>query len=102
MGEMGSLAYEDTWGFYVDLFAENSALGSHLINDIKDGLRGRLPDIGRTRSRLDVFDYGMATPQKVFGCDIEDVFVERAVGFTEPWRKHWFGLRFEVIDEYYE
>lgn len=98
--EMGSNLGEVTTTFYVDFYAENEALGKHLIHDVRDILKGRMPDIGRTRQDLPVYDFAMTTPQVVFTCDIQDVVVDQARDFPKPWQRHWWMVRFDIVDEY--
>lgn len=98
--EIGSNLTEDTWVFSVDIYAEDDAVGIHLINDIKDILRGKMPSIGRTGPVLSVLDYAAATPTQIFQCDIENVVVDRARGFTKAWQQHWWAVRCDVIDTY--
>lgn len=98
--ETGSNLTEDTWTYSVDIYAEDDAVGIHLINDIRDILRGKIPSIGRTGPILPVFDYQAATPTQIFTCDIEDVVVDRARGFTKAWQQHWWAARCDVIDTY--
>lgn len=98
--ELGSNLTDDTWTFSVDIYCEDDAVGIHLINDIKDILRGKMPSIGRTGPILGVFDYKAATPSQIFRCDIERVVVDRARGFTKAWQQHWWACRCDVIDTY--
>ena len=98
--EMGSLLTEDRWVFYVDIYAEDDVVGRHLAHDIRDVLRGKATSAGRTGPVLPVYDYRLATPVELFRCDIEDVMVDRAVNFPRPWQRHWWVVRFDVIDEY--
>lgn len=98
--ELGSNAVETTTTFYVDFFAENDAIGTHLINDVRDIVAGRMSTIGRTHARVPIFDFRMATPAVIFNVEIERVQVDRALGFPKPWQKHWYACNFEVIDAY--
>jgi hypothetical protein len=98
--EIGSMLAEHTWMFYVDFYAENDPLGSHMMGDVRDILAGRFADAGRTRTNFPVYDYRQATPPVEFYCDIDEVFIDRAVDFPRPWQKHWYVCRFMVIDYY--
>lgn len=98
--EMGSMLAEHSWIFYVDIYAESDAIGSHFIGDIRDIMAGRHEDAGRTRPNFPVYDYRQATPPVEFYCDIEDVAIDRAVDFPRPWQKHWYVCRFLVVDYY--
>lgn len=99
--EMGSNLSENSWTFYVDFYAESDALGLHLIRDIRDILGGRYgSSLSRDRSAFPVYDYRQATPSVAFYCDIENVFVDKALAFQKPWQKHWYSCQFQVIDSY--
>lgn len=98
--EMGSNLTEERWTFYVDLYAEDDSVGTHLIHDIRDVLRGKMPSIGRDRPIMDILDRTQATPVSLFICDIENVIVDRANDFPKSWQKHWYVIRFEVVDAY--
>lgn len=100
--ELGSLATEDTWTYYIDFYAEDESLGLHLSGDVRDILRGKLPSIGRTNPALPVYDYRQATPPIVFYCYLENVLVDRAKGFSQPWMRYWFSVRVDVVDENFE
>lgn len=98
--ELGSNLTEDTWTFSVDIYAENDAVGIHLINDVRDILRGKMPSIGRSGPMLSVPDAQAATPTELFQCSIERVVVDRARGFTKAWQQHWWAARCDVVDTY--
>lgn len=98
--EIGSMLTEHRWSFYVDIYAENNALGVQLAYDIKDILEGRMPSIGRTDGSFTVYDYRSATPTMFTICQIENVMVDRAQGFTEPWRRWWYSVALTVVDYY--
>jgi len=98
--ELGSLFGEHRSIFDVDFFAENEAIGMHLIRDVKDILGGRFPSIGRDDPSFSVFDYRQATPPVVTVCQIENVFIEKSATYEREYRKHWYSCRFDVIDYY--
>lgn len=99
--EMGSATgVETTWILYVDFYAENNPLGREVINDVRDILAGRIPQIGRDDPSIDVYDYRQATPPKLFSVDLENIMVDRAEGFPKPYQKHWYTCRFDVLDCY--
>lgn len=100
--EMGSRMAEHTWTFYVDFYAENDAIGQHLVGDVKDILAGRFPTAGATRSRIPVYDYTQATPPIVFYVDIEEPLIDRAHDFPKDYQKFWYACRFFVVDTYGE
>jgi len=98
--ELGSELAEHTRWFYVDMFAEDDAVGKHLIGDIKDILEGRMPSIGRSGPVVDIYDYRMATPQQVATCYVQNVQVDRAHGWNKPWLRHWYSVQFQLVDTY--
>lgn len=98
--ELGSMLGEHRWGFYLDFYAENDALGLQLIRDVKDLIEGRIASAGRTRPNFPVYDFRQATPPTLFYCDIEDAFIDRAVDFPKPYQRHWYACRFDVVDAY--
>lgn len=98
--ELGSQLAEQRWQMYIDFFAENDAIGLHLIRDMKDILDGRMSFIGRNDPSFDVYDYRQATPPMLFRCQIEEVSVDRAHGFMKPWMEHWYSCAFLVVDSY--
>lgn len=98
--ELGSNMGEITWTMYVDFYAENKGIGLHVINDVRDVMQGRMPAAGRTHPILEVFDYSLATPTEIFYCEIEDVMVDKAIDFPEPYRKNWYTCRFQIVDHY--
>ena len=98
--EMGSLLQELRWQIFVDFFAENDAIGLHLIRDVKDVLEGRMPSIGRTGPFVNVYDYTLATPAVLFAVDIEDVFTDKGRDFPQPWLRNWRSCGFTVVDTY--
>lgn len=98
--EVGSLLSEHTWMFYVDVYGESEAIGSHLIGDVRDIMAGRHADAGRTRPNFPVYDYRQATPPIEFYCDIEEILIDRALDFPRAWQKHWYVCRFLVVDYY--
>ena len=75
--ELGSGLEENRWDFYVDIYAENEALGLELAGDVRDVLRGKIPSIGRGIPHVDVLDYRLATPTHLFYVQIEDVDMVR-------------------------
>jgi hypothetical protein len=96
--EMGSNLSDDSWTFYVDLYAEDESVGTHLIHDIRDILRGKMPSIGRSRPILPV--YNEDRTEVLFNCDIEEVIIDRANDFPKAWQRYWYVCRFRVVDTY--
>lgn len=98
--ELGSTLTRYTWTFYVDFFAEKDSLGLHVAADIQDILLGNYASIGRVDPSFTVYDYGLATPSELFVCQIETVMRDKAVAWSLPHQKHWYNIRFDVVDYY--
>ncbi len=99
--ELGSDLSEVRWTFYLDFYAADKSIGIHLINDVRDILKGKMSSIGRTGANFGVYDYDLATPSIVFYCEIEDVIIDKADSTPQPWLKNWYTCRFDVVDNYY-
>jgi len=99
--EMGSNLSETRWTFYVDFYAADKSIGIHLINDVRDIMKGKMSSIGRISPSFGVYDYSLATPVEVFVCQIEDVMVDKAANVQNEWLKNWYTCRFDVVDTYY-
>lgn len=98
--EMGSNLEDETHAFYADVFAENDSLGRHLAHDLRDILRGKFPSIGRGRPSVQVFDMTVDPPVPLFYVDIDNVVADKAVAAAHPWQRHWWAVRFDVLDSY--
>jgi hypothetical protein len=98
--ELGSNFSEHRWTFYVDFFAEKDSLGLHVSGDIQDILEGRIDSIGRTDPIFTVYDYDQATPPNLFTCQISLVMRDKALTWSKPHQKHWYSVRFDVLDYY--
>lgn len=98
--ELGSNFGEIRWTFYVDFFAENRVVGRDLIGDVRDILKGRMESLGRTGPMLPVYDWTQATPTVIFYCEIEDVVVDRAHDYPQPWLSNWYSCRCDLVDYY--
>lgn len=98
--EMGSNLTENRWTYYVDFYAENEAIGTHFITDIKDIVGGRFPSISRDGPYFDVWDYTQATPTQIFTVQIEEVMTDRPSVYERPWQRYFRVCRFDVIDVY--
>jgi hypothetical protein len=96
----GSSLVEKTRFLYVDLYAENDSLGKHLIGDVADLLEGRFPSIGRSAPVVAVYDYRQTSPSLITVCNVENLRVDRAHGWTRPWLRHWFSIQFQLVDVY--
>lgn len=100
--EMGSNSKITAWDFYIDIYAEDSAVGVDLSSDIRDILMGRHdPNIVSEQGPLlPVYDYNQATPTVIFNCPIENVDRGRVKVWDKPWEKYWYIVHFEIEDSY--
>jgi hypothetical protein len=96
--EMGSTLVEANQLCYVDFYAEDDSVGQHLIYDAMAIVSGRMPSIGRDSATFDVYDYSLATPARIFYCELRDPLVDRARTVIKPWQRHWWSLQVRVID----
>lgn len=99
--ELGSDYSTTTWTFYVDFYAADKSIGIHLINDVRDIMRGKMHALGRTAPVLQVYDWTLATPSEIFWCDIQDVILDKPEIPSEAWLKNWYSCRFDLVDSYY-
>ena len=99
--EIGSTYAEHNRFYFIDFYAENDAVGEHMIFDLRDILDGRMPSIGRSAPTVDVYDYRtQPAPPKIFYVEIEGVFVERSGSFVKPWQRYWWTISFSTLDYY--
>lgn len=104
--EVGSNLTEDTWAMFVDFYAENDSVGAHLIGDVRDILRGKMPSIGRSTAFFTIYDFSQTsdpdtdTGPALFEVEIQNVHLDRAYNQARPWMKHWFSVRADLIDYY--
>jgi hypothetical protein len=96
--EIGSGLSEDRSVVVVDFYAQNDALGRHLAGDVRDVLRGKMPPV-REDSEFVVYDWREEPPVPLFWADIEAVALDRAHGFDAPFRRHWFSVMAEIVEE---
>lgn len=98
--EMGSNLGDISTTHYVDFYSENEAIGKEVIHDVRDILKGRMPDIGRVDSMVPVYDWSVATPPLLFKCEIQDLIVEQVHETPKPFQSFWWLCRFDVVDTY--
>lgn len=99
--ELGSNYATHNRNYYLDFYAENHALGEHLIYDVRDIIEGRMPSIGRIAPVASVYDYRVTpTPPEIFVVEFDFVQIDRAHDFIKPWQKHWWSCSFVMQDEY--
>lgn len=99
--EVGSRLTSDVHIGYVEIFAENDSLGTHLSNDMRDWLRGRL-QATPTGFTFPIFDYRAGSTPPVIGyMDIDAVSAVRNIAATnDTWLRHWYRVRCEIRDIY--
>lgn len=98
--EIGSAVTEMTWTMAWDFFAESKTVGMQVAHDLRDILAGRMPSVGRTEATVQVMDYTQATPTFLFLVYLDNIRVDRAHGFPQPFRRWWYSVSFECIEEY--
>lgn len=99
--EVGSNLTTDTIHMSIDFFAETDALGIHLTNDLRDGLRGRLA-VGAVRGMFPIYDYRLATPALVGTAAVARVEIARQLApATEAWTAQVHSLACNIEDTYY-
>lgn len=99
-GELGSNLSEFRWLHFVEVYAENESIGTHLAHDLRDILEGRMPSIDRSAPIIEVRDLRQATPGDLFVVQIEDVVLDRPTLTTQGWQRHLWSIRFATIDSY--
>lgn len=98
--ELGSRMQENRWIYYVDFFAEDDAIGTHMIYDVRDVLAGKMSGIGRTAPMMTVYDFTLATPSALFDCEFDNIVVDRSRNPVKPFMKYWFSIQLAVLDFY--
>ncbi len=99
--EVGSDLTSDLHTAFVEIFAEDDSLGTHLAGDLRDWLRGRLAatPMGVT---FPIYDFQQgATPPIIGYMDIDPVSALRNVPMSGAvWLRHWYRVRCEIRDTY--
>lgn len=98
--EMGSNYDNIRWNYYVEIFAENEAVGKHLAGDVRDILKGKISSIGRDIPYLQVLDVELATPVELFWCFIDEVESQRTRSWDSTIRQNWWTVACIVEDTY--
>lgn len=101
--EMGSLAGQHTWMYYIDVYAEDNILGMALATDIRDILQGRFTSsVSRIGPDVDVYDLrlDLATPHRLFSVEIENVDMNKSRAYEQPYEKFWWVVDFQLLDFY--
>jgi hypothetical protein len=94
--EIGSGLSEDRFIVIVDFYAESDALGRHLMGDVRDILRGKM--VTDTAGFV-VYDLRDDPPTPFSFAEIEGVRLDRSHGFDAPFRRHWFSVLAELVEE---
>jgi hypothetical protein len=94
--EIGTGLSEDRTVVILDFYAENDALGRHVAGDIRDILRGKLVT---DHPGFVVYDLRESPPVPFSFAEIEGVMLDRAEGFDAPFRRHWFSVLCELVEE---
>lgn len=100
--EMGSLAGEHIWLYYVDVYAEDNVFGMSLATDIRDILQGRISTVSRRGPDIDVYDLrlNLSTPHELFTVELENIDMDKSRFYERPFQKNWWVIGFEVHDYY--
>jgi hypothetical protein len=99
--ELGSDYRENRWGFYCTVIAESEPVSIQLAGDIRDILRGKLPEVGRGGGPfVDVFRWDAATPYKLTYLEIEHVAISRMPSYSQKWQRYMRDVRWEALDYY--
>ena len=97
--ELGSDLTEDRWNVYVDILAEDEAVGTHLSGDIMDILRGKFTKIGRGKPSYQVYDL---KGNEAFIVGFDNVDINRVRDWVSPHNKFWWIVACEAVDYYYD
>jgi hypothetical protein len=97
MGQDWSLQ-ENTINAFIEVFAENNAVGQHLTGDIYDLIRGKFTDIYDDTS-FEVLDLGV-DDSFLFRCDFEDFEVMKNRSWDLSFNKYWWTIAVDIIDTY--
>lgn len=103
--EIGSSLTEDSVEMWLDFYPVNDALGRHLMGDVRDLLRGKMPTVGFSEAGLMVVDYRPASlsdtsGEDLFWVDIEGVAeVHNAGNPATPELRTWRSVTWRIVDE---
>ncbi len=89
--EMGSGATVETIDYWFDIYAESDALGRQISGDIRAIFQGHFAG----NPVVDVFDWSLATPSRIFSVEVVDTDRSRNrnhVIATAPARHWWTAL----------
>ena len=98
--EMGSDLDQFSWEIYLDIFAEDESVGTHLSGDIYDILKGKMSNIGRTGPFFNVYDLTQEAEPLLFTCGIERIETARVREWNKDFNKYWWVVGCTVVDYY--
>jgi hypothetical protein len=99
--ELGSWLSRDSIMFTVDVYAESESFGLDVTNDMRELLRGRLPN-GAQNEKFPILDFRMATPAPIGYADVINVSLGRGIDeLPEDWARHLYTLGITIYDTYY-
>jgi hypothetical protein len=91
---------EDILELYIDIFAEDDAVGWQVAYDIRDSFIGKNPTLGMLGPQIDIYDFRLATPAPFTTVDVETIRVDRSQGDAREWHRHWFIINVTLTDDY--
>jgi hypothetical protein len=90
--ELGTIAELFSLTMYVDFFAENDAIGRHLVGDIYAFLK--------ENRVLSVTDLSLVDPTIEFFVEVDDdVETRKSARSVNAWQRHWYICAFTLTDE---
>ena len=91
---------EDVIEIYVDIFAQDDALGWQVAYDVRDNLHGKSAQ--PAGPEIDVYDFRQPTPAPFTTVDLDLIEVDRSEGEARQWQRHWFMVHIVVRDDYHD
>lgn len=101
--ELGSIASEHSWLYYIDVFAEDNVFGMALATDIRDILQGRFSSsVSRSGPNFEIYDLrlNLATPHVLFSVEVDNVDVNKSRVYERPYQENWWVVDFTLRDNY--
>lgn len=100
--EIGSNLSKNSWEAFIDILAEDEAVGIHLAGDIRDLLSGKISSVGRTRPNLEVKDLAPSN-NIAFTCSLENIEMQRVRDWDSgSYARYWWIVACEIVDHYYD
>lgn len=96
--ELGSNMERVEWEFFVDIYAEDSSVGTHLSGDIRDLLKGKMSGLNRTKSTLEVLDLTQDPSPSAFYCDLEGIESAKVRASEQQHRRDYYTVGGYVVD----